>query len=462
MHEALALVKRDLGRDAVILHTRAFRKGGLMGLGGRSVVEVTAAVGVNVLPAGRRQPAARIEAERTVPAAAASRTDMRSKAAVLAAYGAAARKANPSDDSAFGATLAPAPAPATDEFKELRSELHLLRGMVAQHVQESRRAHGPSLPEELVQTYRQLIENQVADEIAWQVLDTLGKTIPREQLCDAQRVQAELLKVIEASLPTAGGIEVKRSSAPHVVAFIGPTGVGKTTTIAKLAANFKLRGRCRVGLVTIDTYRIAAVDQLRMYAQILDVPLQVVLTPAELVEAVAKMRDRDMILIDTAGRSHNDAVRIQELKAFLDAAEPSEVHLVLSSAASERNLLQAVERFSQVRVDKIVFTKLDEAVGFGVILNVLKRVDKALSYITMGQDVPDDIAPGKRSGAGGPDCGPAADAGEPKRQPGGLTCLHRTRRASFAISWPSRRRPARPGSWPWPAARAAWARRRSR
>jgi flagellar biosynthesis protein FlhF len=122
-----------------------------------------------------------------------------------------------------------------------------------------------------------------------------------------------------------------------------------------------------------------------------------VMTPKELVEAIGKMRDRDVILVDTAGRSHNDAVRIQELKSFIAAARPDEVHLVLSSAASERNLLQAIERFSQVQVDKIVFTKLDEAVGFGVILNVLKRIDKALSYITMGQDVPDDIAPGRQS-----------------------------------------------------------------
>lgn len=396
MHEALGMVKRDLGRDAVILHTRSFKKGGLMGLGGKTMVEITAAVGVNVMP--RRQTTTGVEADRSAGAAAStSQGSFRSRAAALAAYANAARKGNPSDDSAVGTALLPAPAVGADELKQLRSELHMLRGMVAEHVQESRRAHGPALPEELMQTYRQLIENQVAEEIVYQVLDNLRKKLTREQLRDEARVREELLKVIETSLPEAGGIEMKRTGAPRVVAFIGPTGVGKTTTIAKLAANFKLRGHCRVGLITIDTYRIAAVDQLRMYAQILDVPLQVVLTPKELGEAIGKMRDRDVILIDTAGRSHNDTVRIQELKSFLDAAGQAEVHLVLSSAASEKNLLQAVERFSAVRVDKIVFTKLDEAVGFGVILNVLKRVDKALSYITMGQDVPDDIAPGKRS-----------------------------------------------------------------
>jgi flagellar biosynthesis protein FlhF len=411
MHEALTLVKRDLGRDAVILQTRAYKKGGMLGFGGKTMIEVTAAVGVNVLPAGRRQPLARAEAGPHAAAAGtalASKSEpveagrqqnsIRSKAAVLGAYAAVARKAaNPSDDSAVGASLTPPPAVNPSELKEVQKELHLLRGMVAEHVKESRKAHGPALPDELMRTYQQLIENQVAEEIVYQVLDALCRTLTREQLQDEQRVRAELLKVIETSLPESSGIDLKPAGTPHVVAFIGPTGVGKTTTIAKLAANFKLRGRCRVGLITIDTYRIAAVDQLRMYAQILDVPLQVVLTPRELVDAIAKMRDRDVILVDTAGRSHNDAIRIQELKSFIEAADPDEVHLVLSSAASEKNLLQAVERFNQVRVDKIVFTKLDEAVGFGVVLNVLKRVDKALSYVTMGQDVPDDIAPGKRS-----------------------------------------------------------------
>ncbi len=402
MHEVLAMVKRDLGREAVILHTRTIRKGGWMGVGGRSLVEVTAATDVNVLPARRSaqrstRPEPRAETRPEPGAQADTINTARSKAAILAAYAAAARtEANP-DDSTAGVSLAVKQGPDSGDLRGLQKELGLLRGMVAEHVRESRKAHGPALPDALMRTYRQLIENQVAEEIAYQVLDTLRDRLTVEQIQDQDLVRTELLELIEASLPEAGGIERGKTGQPHVVAFIGPTGVGKTTTIAKLAANFKLRGRCRVGLITIDTYRIAAVDQLRMYAQILDVPLQVVLTPKELVDAVAKMRDRDVILIDTAGRSHNDAIRIQELKSFIDAGKPDEVHLVLSSAASEPNLLQAVERFSEVRVDRIVFTKLDEAVGFGVMLNVLKRVNKALSYITMGQDVPDDIAPGRRS-----------------------------------------------------------------
>lgn len=404
MHEVLALVKNDLGRDAIILHTRTFRKGGVLGFGAKSIIEVTAAIGVNVLPA--RKPAAEPQ---PLPAparrAAVVQADSTTLRKAAAAYASSASKQAGSDDSAVGQKIrlddsragAGMSAADTESFKDLHKELHVLRGMVTEHMVDSRRAHGPDLPERLMQTYRRMLENQVAEEIAYQVLDTLRRQLTSEQLQDESVVRAELQQVVEAYLPATSGIEIKTKGTARVVAFIGPTGVGKTTTIAKLAANFKLRAHCRVGLITIDTYRIAAVDQLRTYAQILDVPLQVVLTPSDLKDAVRSMKDRDVILIDTAGRSQNDPVRIQELKSFLDAAAPDEVHLVLSSAANEKNILQAVEKFSEIRVDKVVFTKLDEAVGFGVILNVLKHIDKALSYITMGQDVPDDIATGNRS-----------------------------------------------------------------
>jgi len=388
MSEALAMVKKDLGRDAVILHTRSFKKGGVFGLGGKSVVEITAATDVNVLPARRGR-------------ATEQRPSRPSAAGEPGGGRASALDRNEPPHPASAGTVAGASAGAaaglTDSvsLSELRGELGQLRSMVADLVRETRFAHGPSLPEELFQAYQSLLENQVAEEIAYQVLDSLRRRLGPEQLRDEQAVRTELQRVIEASLPVAGGIELPATGRPRVVAFVGPTGVGKTTTIAKLAANFRLRGRLRVGLITIDTYRIAAVDQLRTYAEILDVPLEVVLTPKELRAAVGAMRDRDIVLIDTAGRSQNDTIRINELKSFLAAAEPDEIHLVLASTANEKALLQAVEKFGQVRIDRLIFTKLDEAVGFGVILNVLKRVNKALSYVTMGQDVPDDIAAGR-------------------------------------------------------------------
>jgi flagellar biosynthesis protein FlhF len=179
------------------------------------------------------------------------------------------------------------------------------------------------------------------------------------------------------------------------VALIGPTGVGKTTTIAKLAANLKLREGKRVGLITIDTYRIAAVDQLKKYADIIGSPLKVVGSPEDLRDAIHAMNDCEFVLIDTAGRSPSDTLKLNELKNFLAFARPDEVHLVISTTSSEACIESAINRFSDVRVDKIIFTKLDEAVHVGVVLNVIRKVGKSLSYVTMGQDVPDDIEVGR-------------------------------------------------------------------
>ena len=131
-----------------------------------------------------------------------------------------------------------------------------------------------------------------------------------------------------------------------------------------------------------------------MYAQIIDVPLEVVLTPLELKEAVHSMRDLDMILIDTAGRSQNDQLKIKELKTFLTTAKPDEVHLVLAGTAHLSHMLSAAEKFKPLGVDRIILTKLDEAVSFGVVLSVLRNIQASISYITTGQDVPDDIEVG--------------------------------------------------------------------
>ena len=180
------------------------------------------------------------------------------------------------------------------------------------------------------------------------------------------------------------------------MALVGPTGVGKTTTVAKLAANFKLNQGLRAGLVTVDTYRIAAVEQLRTYAEIIDLPLAVANTPGEMRRAIDQLGDVDLVLIDTAGRSPRDEVKIRELADFLHAAQPDEIHLVLSAVAGERSLRSAVERFAVARADRLILTKLDEADALGVILGVLGQANRPVSYITTGQGVPDDIEPAER------------------------------------------------------------------
>jgi flagellar biosynthesis protein FlhF len=178
-----------------------------------------------------------------------------------------------------------------------------------------------------------------------------------------------------------------------VVALVGPTGVGKTTTIAKLAAHYRLREQCSVGLITVDTYRIAAVEQLKTYAQIMDLPLEVVATPREMHAAVDRLADADLVLIDTAGRSPRDAVRLSELRGLLGQSQADEVHLVLSAASGPDSIDIAAGAFSTVGASALVLTKLDEAVSLDWLPVLLKRHRLPLSYTTNGQNVPDDIQP---------------------------------------------------------------------
>ena len=212
----------------------------------------------------------------------------------------------------------------------------------------------------------------------------------RPALSDPLLLRARVAATIESDIRVAGPITITPGRC-RLAALVGPTGVGKTTTIAKLAANFRLKEKRRVGLITVDTYRIAAVEQLRTYADIIDLPMHVVSTPREMRETVGRMSHLDLILLDTAGRSPKDEVRIQELKAFLSEARADEVHLVLSSVAAARTLEQTAERFAAVGATALVLTKLDEANGLGNVLPLVRGGSLPVSYLTDGQNVPDDI-----------------------------------------------------------------------
>ncbi|MEX2176758.1 MAG: hypothetical protein WD872_20495 [Pirellulaceae bacterium] len=202
-----------------------------------------------------------------------------------------------------------------------------------------------------------------------------------EQLCESRPA---------VRIPTCGPIRFSPGRT-RTVALVGPTGVGKTTTIAKLAAGFQLQGQCRVGLITVDTYRIAAVEQLRTYAQILALPLEVVTTAHEMHAAAGRLADCDLILIDTAGRSPRDAQQLADLRALLAVAQPNEIHLVLSAVTAGGSLDAAAEAFVRVGASALVLTKLDEAAGVEWLPKFLERHRLPLSYTTHGQNVPDDI-----------------------------------------------------------------------
>ncbi|MGC9454763.1 MAG: flagellar biosynthesis protein FlhF [Phycisphaerae bacterium] len=366
MSEALAEVKRDLGRDAVILHTRRRRKGALLGvLGGRHIWEVTAAASVNVLPRGSN---GTYESE-SPEGAEAEGTTGRQTATVPAGEDNAPRDAE------------------GDRLEEIHS---MVRALLDRRAGEQ----ADEMPPELRWYYDRLLEEDVAENVAADLVGQLRSSLTGQELADEDSVRDRLWDLIAARIPTrrnepSGGA----GGRARVVALIGPTGVGKTTTIAKLAADYKLRRGCSVGLITMDTYRIAAVEQLRTYAEIIEVPLRTVLSPGEVYQAVRAMSAMDVVLLDTAGRSQNNRMRLNQLKGFLEAAEPDETHLVVSATSNRKTAGMVLERFVPLGADHLLVTKLDEAATFGMILNLTATAETPLSFVTTGQDVPDDIAP---------------------------------------------------------------------
>jgi flagellar biosynthesis protein FlhF len=388
MAEALVQVKSEMGGDALILHTRSYHRRRWFGLRRVAIVEITAGQGLNVAGRARRK-------RLPPPPTNMMRTEVRGPNSTLSALGSTRQtmmlppQADPIENSR---QILQSPAANTAAVLNLTQEMAGVKAMVVDLVKQTRQAQAPNVPEDLLAFYTQMIQSQVASELASEILATLRNTLRPDQLRNAAVVHERLAEQLEKMMPVSGPIIRTKMHGPHVVALVGPTGVGKTTTIAKLAANLKLGPQHHsVGLITIDTYRIAAIDQLRKYADIIGSPLRVVTSPEELREAIDAMSDCEFVLIDTAGRSPADSLKLQELKNFLALAAPDEVHLVLSSTASQECIESAAARFGAVGIDKILFTKLDEAVHVGVLLNVVKKVGKALSYVTTGQDVPDDI-----------------------------------------------------------------------
>lgn len=188
-------------------------------------------------------------------------------------------------------------------------------------------------------------------------------------------------------------IELRRMDRPYLVALVGPTGVGKTTTVAKLAANFSILEGKDVALITIDTYRVAATKQLAVYAEIMGIPMDVAYTPSDFRKAVEKDSGKELVIVDTGGRSPLNDFHISELRRYFEVVRPDEVHLVLSVTSDYEVLMEAGDRFSAVSPDRIIFTKLDETRRLGVIPAVSNGLGIPISYVTIGQRVPEDIEP---------------------------------------------------------------------
>lgn len=241
--------------------------------------------------------------------------------------------------------------------------------------------------------YEKLLENEVDEKYVNQIMDDVERVIRTSSSMDVVLSSVYQKMILKFGQPA--GIELPPvQGQPKIIFFIGPTGVGKTTTIAKIASKFKVDMGRKVAFMTADTYRIAAAEQLRIYANILNTPLSIIYSADELDAAIGCVQDHDLVLVDTAGFSHKNKEQrenVTQLVESVDGKYEKEVYLVLSATTKYRDLLDIVDIYKDISDYKIIFTKLDETTTYGNLLNVRMYSGAELSYVTTGQNVPDDM-----------------------------------------------------------------------
>ena len=237
--------------------------------------------------------------------------------------------------------------------------------------------------------YNQLIENEVKKEYVDMIIDET------DSINDKQPLDNILSSVYQKIVLKLGEVEPLKpgEDKPKIVFFVGNTGVGKTTTMAKIASKCVLEDKLKIAMFSVDTYRIAAIEQTKTYANIINVPMEVIYTPEDMKKYVEKYKDCDLILVDTAGRSHRNEEQKNDLQSIIDSVKDyeKEVYLVVSVTVKYKDLLNIAKTYGDIFDYKLIFTKLDETKGLGSILNLKLDMDKKLSYVTWGQNVPDDI-----------------------------------------------------------------------
>ncbi|MFZ5826797.1 MAG: flagellar biosynthesis protein FlhF [Bacillota bacterium] len=377
--EALIQAKNELGTDAVIVESRKLKVGGIFGFFGREMTELT--VAVDQRPANRPlsgpTPAARAAAPSPSPA-----PGMPPAAMAAASQVAIGRTSAP---AGAVAVAAPEPRAADSYLSSLQKEMAGLKVAVTRLLENNanpaalRELHGFGL-----EVFETLLDAGVDQSAA---LD-IGRMVTAGGEQGKSLLQQELQRLMGPGAP----IEIKPGQR-KIVALVGPTGVGKTTTLAKLAAHFALERGLKVGLVTSDTFRIAAIEQLRTYADILGIPVYTVERPEDAANAMKETVDCDLVLVDTGGRNHRDKARMAELRELLAVLHPDETHLVVSLNVNPRDAFDMLEHYLPLGVNRFIFTKLDEATSPGLLLNIRMKYDKPVGYVTHGQAVPDDIIP---------------------------------------------------------------------
>lgn len=377
LQQAILKMTIDLGKDALLVSHKNIRKGGIFGLFGQKMVEVTAAVPMKYTPTPTTLPKTS-QILTTPPQRVIHSTPTQPQ---------------PSIYYSSPKSVPPLPkAKEPDLTVSVHKELQEIKTKMESLMSEGRgKAPIYKYPGKSGELYIRLLQNEVDEKLSENLIRRVIAESPGGLLDDEDFMETRLKNHITSMIKISGSIQLVEGT-PKIICFVGPTGIGKTTTLAKLAADFAFEKRKKVAIITVDTYRIAAVEQLKAYADILNLPLEVVFSPSEFKGAIDKYTDYNLILIDTAGRSQRNSMQLVELKSFIDAVGYRlETYLLLSATTKDKELIDIVDNFKKVSFHKLIFTKLDETVTFGPILNLSTQIPQGISYVTTGQNVPEDI-----------------------------------------------------------------------
>lgn len=381
--EAIMKAKEDLGSTAVILNVRTMKQRGVARIFKKDYVEITAAL-------EEKEFASSVNSKKPSFENIVNSQKEEHKIDLRA------------DDIASTRTVNESSQPAATIERKLDSLHDMLRNQIAKDepAEKENVEDAPKTKNEnsvnfksLKLIYNKLLENEIDEKYANMIISDIENSLKKESNLDsilASVYQKIILKLGEPAV-------LEDDGRRKAVFFIGPTGVGKTTTIAKLASDFKLNGKKKIAMLTADTYRIAAVEQLNTYAGILDVPVNVIYTPSEITDSVKELEDYEYIFIDTAGRSHKNIEQRDEVVEMINYIKNSDldmdvvVFLVISVTTKYKDIVSICDAYKMLENYRLLFTKLDETSSLGNILNIRMYTNAKLSYTTYGQNVPDDI-----------------------------------------------------------------------
>lgn len=354
MSEAMVKIKKEMGEEAIIISTKKIRRKGFSGFFRSKVIEVTAAV------------------DRIIDKEADAQNIKDLKKLI-------GKKRELMDQKVIPPQI---PAPAQIESKQvpennLYEDVQNIKDMMSDLKDDMGTIVTKGRKKSKLET--ELIENDVNENV-------VGNILKRIKCIDKDVNEREKVVIAIKDM-----VSITQRKNDKIIVLVGPTGVGKTTTIAKLAGRFSLIDKKKVGLITIDTYRIGAVEQLRTYADIMNLPIKVVFSINDMEDAVKGMQSCDVILVDTTGRSSKNAMQISELRAFIDKLKIGNVNLVISCTTKNSDIKTIVKGYSPLNFDNVIITKLDETSTYGSILNIMQSAGKPLNFPTTGQNVPDDI-----------------------------------------------------------------------